>query len=98
MTKWLGKSVKSFLAIFSVKAFSVSARTTPSRAVELHPRFDLGDMRCPICKRRPHGGLTNQLGAAARNRGFIACSMHGPVEGEVLIAMRPAGSAGKEAA
>jgi hypothetical protein len=98
MTKCLGKFIKNVLAIFSVKAFSVSPKTTPCQAAELHPRFDLGDMRCPICKRRPHGGLTNQLGAAARNRGFIACSVHGPVEGEIVIAMRPAGSAGKEAA
>jgi hypothetical protein len=51
-------------------------------------RFDLDEMRCPICGRRPHKGLTVQLSNKARSRGMMACEMHGPVKAEIIISLR----------
>ena len=50
-------------------------------------RFGLKDMRCSICHRQPHPGLTKQLSPAARSRGIIQCGIHGPVEAEVRISV-----------
>lgn len=50
-------------------------------------RFGLKDLRCSICHKRPHPGLTRQLSGVARSRGIIHCEMHGPVEAEVRISV-----------
>lgn len=51
-------------------------------------RFGLDEMRCPICGRRPHKGLTAQLSNKARSRGMMACEMHGPVKAEIITSLR----------
>ena len=53
-------------------------------------RFGLDEMRCPICGRRPHKGLTAQLGQKARSEGVMACEMHGPVKADIVISLRTA--------
>ena len=50
-------------------------------------RFGLKDLRCSICHRRAHPGLTKQLSSAARSKGIIQCGIHGPVEAEVRISV-----------
>jgi len=51
-------------------------------------RFGLDEMRCPICGRRPHKGLTAQLSQRARSQGVMACEIHGPVKAEIVISLR----------
>ena len=51
-------------------------------------RFGLDEMRCPICGRRPHKGLTAQLSQRARSQGMMACEIHGPVKAEIVISLR----------
>lgn len=52
--------------------------------------FGLDEMRCPICGRRAHKGLTAQLGQKARSEGVMGCEMHGPVKADIVISLRTA--------
>lgn len=54
-------------------------------------RFTLEEMICPICKKRPHKGLTKQLSAGALSRGYMSCEIHGPVIADILLPL-PANS------
>lgn len=57
-------------------------------------RFSLDEMRCPICGRRPHIGLTSQLSEKARSEGMMGCEIHGPVKADIVISFgTPAGKA-----
>jgi hypothetical protein len=57
-------------------------------------RFSLDEMRCPICGRRPHIGLTAQLSEKARSEGVMGCEIHGPVKADIVISFgTPAGKA-----
>jgi hypothetical protein len=57
-------------------------------------RFSLDEMRCPICGRRPHMGLTSQLSEKARSEGMMGCEIHGPVKADIVISFgTPAGKA-----
>lgn len=50
-------------------------------------RFGLDEMRCPLCGRRPHKGLTAQLAQKARSEGVMACEMHGPIKADIVISL-----------
>ena len=81
--------LRLLMAVFTVKMNRGKRLSVKSTVATLHPeyRFSLEDLRCPICARKPHKGLTKQLSAAARSKGTIQCAIHGPVQGEVLLSM-----------
>lgn len=84
--------LKALLRLAAARyAVKNSSNKAPIRSVEPKYekfRFALEEMRCPICGRRPHRGLTAQLSQRARSMGVMACGMHGPVKAEIVIALR----------
>lgn len=52
--------------------------------------FALDEMRCPICARNAHKGLTAELSQKARSQGMIGCPVHGPVQADIVIKIRTA--------
>lgn len=82
--------IKGLVRLFAaVRAAKKATKVLPvERPTEYKPfRFSLEEMRCPICGRQPHRGLTKQLSERARSEGMIGCVLHGPVKGEILLSL-----------
>lgn len=88
--------LRLFVAVSSAKRSMKVVSGGAVRKFEPFP-FSLDEMRCPICGRRPHKGLTAQLSARARSEGMISCEMHGPIEGLIVVSVG-SGSLDNEAA
>jgi hypothetical protein len=85
-----------FGAVRSAKRSLRVVSGKPVRKFQPFP-FSLQEMRCPICGRRPHKGLTAELSARARSEGMVGCEIHGPVQA-IIVASIGSGSVDADAA
>jgi hypothetical protein len=96
MFAYLRGLLRLFGAVRSAKRSLRVVSGKPARKFQPFP-FSPQEMRCPICGRSPHKGLTAELSGRARSEGMIGCEIHGPVQA-VIVAPIGSGSVDAEAA